>query len=101
MCEAVLGNQHARARLEGRRLGQDAEPGAGRLRRDVRHIALRADVDLALELSGDRRLVAGDLLKRHMQPLLGEKPFLLRDVQAGEVSRRRGGDGDVPATRVE
>jgi hypothetical protein len=30
-----------------------------------------------------------------MKPLLGEKPFLLRDVQAGEVSGRRGGDCDV------
>ncbi|HEY1667008.1 MAG TPA: hypothetical protein VGG54_15080 [Trebonia sp.] len=50
---------------------------------------------MALELSGDRRLVAGDLLERHMKPLLGEKPFLLRDVQVGEVSGRRGGDCDV------
>jgi hypothetical protein len=56
---------------------------------------LRADVDLAPELSGERRLVAGDLLKRHVKPLLGEKPFLLRDVQAGEVSGRRGGDCDA------
>jgi hypothetical protein len=30
-----------------------------------------------------------------MKPLLGEKPVVLRDIQAGEVNLRRGGDRDV------
>jgi hypothetical protein len=42
-------------------------------------------------LAGDDRLAAGYLLDGYMQPLLGEQPFVLRDVQAGQVDCRYGG----------
>ena len=69
------GDQHARARLQGGGLSENAEPGSCGLRRDVSDVASGADVDLALELIGDDRLAAGYLLDPHVQPLPGEEPW--------------------------
>jgi hypothetical protein len=82
---AFGGEQHAHGGREGGSLGENAEPGASRLRRDVADIAARADVDLAVQLTDDNRLGGGYRLDRHVQPLPGEKPLILRDVQAGQV----------------
>ena len=86
-CDARAGGgeQHARVRPEGGGLGENAEPGARGLRCDVGDIAAGADVDLAVQLAGDDRLGAGYRLDRHVQPLAGEKPVVLRDVQPGQV----------------
>ena len=89
------GDQRAGARSQNGGLGEDAEPGSRRLRRDISDVAPGCDVDLALQLVGDDRLAAGYLLDRHVQPLLGEQPLVLRDVQANQVDCRYGGDRDV------
>jgi hypothetical protein len=89
------GDQRAGARSQDRGLGEDAEPGPRRLRRNVSDVASGRDVDLALELAGDDRLAAGYLLERHVQPLLAEQPVVLREVQADQVDGRYGGDRDV------
>jgi hypothetical protein len=89
------GDQHAGARSQDGGLGEDAEPGPRRLRRNVGDVASGRDVDLALELAGDDRLAAGYLLDRHVQPLLAEQSFILRDVQPDQVDGRYGGHRDV------
>ena len=75
MGEFARDDQRARVRPQGGGLGEDAEPGPRRLRRDVSDVAPGADVDLALQLVGDDRLAAGYLLDRHVQPLPGEQPL--------------------------
>jgi hypothetical protein len=58
----------------------------------VGDVASGRDVDLALLLFGEDRRAAGYLLDRYVQPLLGEKSVVLRNVQARQVRGRQGGN---------